>query len=172
VKTLAAAPTSRCTEDTIVAEVVIAAPRELVWRALTDGRLLATWWGSDDTYRATGDWQLDLRPGGHWECHGSAADGTRFSVGGAFVGISPTDRLVMNWEPSWDPTPPTTLDYELTDGASGTRLRLTHAGFAGYAASRDSHAKGWVRVLGWLAAFAERTATITDTTTFDRRATQ
>lgn len=150
-------PVSSCTADTIVAEVLIAAPRDLVWRSLTDGRLLSLWWGSDDTYHAN-EWNLDLRPGGRWECRGAGADGTPFSVGGDFVEISPPDRLVMTWKPSWDSTPPTTLDYELMDDSKGTRLRLTHTGFAGHDASRDSHANGWVRVLGWLATFAERRA--------------
>jgi hypothetical protein len=66
------APTTRCTSDAIVAEVTIAAPRDLVWRALTDGHLLAMWWGSEDTYRAAGDWKVDLRPGGRTRRDGCA----------------------------------------------------------------------------------------------------
>ena len=147
-------PTAQCTADTIVAEVVIAAPQASVWAALTDGKLLGTWWGSADTYRAS-DWRIDLRVGGKWECQGIAVDGSTFSTNGEFVTISPIDRLVMTWNTSWDPTPTTTIDYELSRDGNNTRLRLTHSGFAGHETSRDGHAQGWVRVLGWLTEFVE-----------------
>lgn len=149
------APTTSCTDDAIVAEVLIDAPRASVWAALTQARLLESWWGSPDTYRADG-WTLDLRAGGTWEARGTSIDGSKFSVGGEFVEVSPIDRLVMTWKPSWDPTPATTIDYTLSDEGKGTRLRMTHAGFRGYEQSRDNHSNGWKRVLGWLGEFAER----------------
>lgn len=150
-------PTTSCTEDTVLAEVLIDAPRSVVWAALTEARLLAAWWGSPDTYRAD-QWSIDLRVGGKWESRGTSVDGSQFSVAGEFVRISPVDRLVMTWKPSWVSTPPTTIDYALVDEGRSTRLRMTHSGFSGYAASRDNHASGWKQVLGWLGAFAERQA--------------
>jgi uncharacterized protein YndB with AHSA1/START domain len=78
------APTTSCTDDAVVAEVLISAPRAAVWAALTEARLLGSWWGSSDTYRAD-KWTLDVRPGGKWESQGTSIDGSTFSVGGEFV---------------------------------------------------------------------------------------
>jgi uncharacterized protein YndB with AHSA1/START domain len=151
------APSTSCTDDAIVAEVLINAPRASVWAALTQTRLLESWWGSPDTYRADG-WTLDLRAGGKWESRGTSVDGSKFSVCGEFVEVSPIDRLVMTWKPSWDPTPPTTINYQLSEEGAATRLRMMHTGFRGYEQSRDSHSNGWQRVLGWLGDFVERNA--------------
>lgn len=151
------APTTSCTDDAIVAEVLINGPRASVWAALTQARLLGSWWGSPDTYRAD-DWTLDLRAGGKWESRGTSNDGSTFSVGGEFVEVSPMDRLVMTWKPSWDSTPATTIRYALSDEGGATRLRMTHTGFRGYEQSRDNHSNGWKRVLGWLGEFVERQA--------------
>ena len=143
------------TEDTIVAEVLIDAPQSVVWASLTDARMLGSWWGSPETYRAD-KWTIDLRIGGKWASSGTANDGTTFGVHGEFVVIAPTNRLVMTWTPSWDASVTTTIDYTLTAEGSSTRLRLTHSGFAGHEASRDNHAYGWQTVLGWLGRFAEQ----------------
>jgi uncharacterized protein YndB with AHSA1/START domain len=146
------------TEDAIIAEVSINAPKSVVWLALTEPRMLASWWGSPETYRAD-SWTIDLRVGGKWSSRGTSNDGTAFGVDGEFVTINPTDRLVMTWVPSWDPASvTTTIDYQLFEEGRATRLRMTHAGFAGHAASRDNHAYGWERVLGWLGTYAERQA--------------
>lgn len=145
------------TEDTIVAEVMIDAPRSVVWSALTDPRMLGSWWGSPETYRAD-QWTIDLRVGGKWQSRGTSNDGSTFGVDGEFLEISPIDRLRMTWLPSWDTSATTQIEYTLADEAKGTRLRMVHSGFAGHAASRDNHAYGWARVLGWLGEFAERQA--------------
>jgi uncharacterized protein YndB with AHSA1/START domain len=147
------------TDDTIVAEVVINAPKRVVWAALTEARMLGSWWGSPETYRAD-QWTIDLRIGGKWSSRGTSHDGTTFGVDGEFVEITPMDRLAMTWTPSWDPGATTTIDYELREQGRATRLRMTHFGFAGRAASRDNHAYGWQRVLGWLGEFAERHADV------------
>ena len=143
------------TDDAIIDEVLIEAPKPVVWAALTEPRMLGSWWGSAETYRAD-KWTVDLRVGGKWSAAGVGNDGTTFSVSGEFVDIAPTDRLIMTWRPSWDSNVTTTIDYRLESHGAGTRLRLTHSGFAGHAASRDNHAYGWQRVLGWLGEFVER----------------
>ena|SRR5579872_6464377 len=152
-------PNTAGTEDAIVAEVLINAPQSVVWSALTEARLLGSWWGSPETYRAD-RWTIDLRVGGAWSSRGTSNDGTTFGVDGEFVEITPIRHLVMTWRPSWAPEVTTTVDYSLTAAGTGTRLRMTHSGFAGHAASRDNHAYGWQRVLEWLSAFAERQASV------------
>ena len=52
-------------QDAISLEVQIAAPRERVFRALTDPAQLMQWWGQKGMYHHT-RWTADLRPGGAW----------------------------------------------------------------------------------------------------------
>jgi uncharacterized protein YndB with AHSA1/START domain len=145
--------TATCTEDAVIATVDIDAPPDVVWAALTDGAQLAAWWGSDDMYR-THDWTVELRPGGRWRALATAAaGGPAMEVGGEFLEVTPPSRLAMTWNPSWEPVKNTRILYELSPQGDGTRLLLTHTGFAGHAQSRDGHAVGWQRVIGWLVAF-------------------
>jgi uncharacterized protein YndB with AHSA1/START domain len=139
---------------TVHAVVEIAAPPEKVFHALTDPRELAAWWGSDDTYRSF-DWQIELRTGGKWSCRTrNARDGGQMSVRGEYLVVEPPRLLVCTWLPSWENFAPTTIRYELEATAKGTRLSVTHTGFASRAAC-ESHAQGWTQVLAWLSRRAE-----------------
>ncbi len=135
------------------------APPERVFRALTDPAELAAWWGADDAYRSF-DWQVDLRVGDTYRSRQrSATDPTapETTVEGEYLVIDPPRLLVCTWRPSWEDVPETTIRYELTPtAAGGTRLVLTHTGFAGRAGACEDHARGWTAVLGWLHAYSER----------------
>jgi len=132
--------------------IVIRAPRERVFAALTDPRQLASWWGSEETYR-TSDWVVDLRPGGAWSCQAEGARG-RSTVRGAYRVVEPPSALELTWEPSWEGFATTTIRYELDVVPEGTRVRIRHWGFATSDACED-HARGWTRVFGWLAAWLD-----------------
>jgi uncharacterized protein YndB with AHSA1/START domain len=123
------------------ATVEIAAPPERVFRALTDPRELAAWWGSDDTYRSH-DWQIDARPGGAWSARTTDANGRVSTVRGEFIVVEPPRLLEYTWLASWDGFAPTTIRCELVavdvGGTPGTRLTLVHGGFGG----RTHAAKG------------------------------
>ena len=105
------------TKRSVLARVEIAAPPERVWKAITED--VASWWGSDETYRTTKH-TVDLRPGGAYRSDGIGADGNPFHVGGTVVGFHPPRRYVVTWEPSWSDEPPTTVTYQLESIASGT----------------------------------------------------
>ena len=133
----------------VKADVEIAAPPDAVFRALTDPGELAAWWGSPDAYR-THSWQVDLRVGGRWSCQAvDAKDGHVAHVRGEYLAIEPPRLLVFTWEPSWEDFARTTVRYDLSPMAAGTRLVVTHSGFAA-AKAAEGHEKGWGRVLGWL----------------------
>ena len=68
-------------QDTITAEIRIAAPPERVFAAITDPQQVTKWWGQQNMYTIT-HWQNDLRPGGKWRSEGSGADGKAFHVEG------------------------------------------------------------------------------------------
>lgn len=135
-------------EGVVLARVEIAAPPERVFQALTTEEL-TKWWGADDMYRTT-RFAIDLRPGGTWRTDGRGADGSDFHVEGEVLEVVPPKRLVQTWKPSWEPGPATTIVYTLEPIDGGTRVTVRHSGFVD-PSSCDSHANGWMRVLGWLA---------------------
>jgi uncharacterized protein YndB with AHSA1/START domain len=135
-------------EGKIVASVEVEASPEAVFRAISSDEI-CQWWGSDDSYRVV-NWVGDVRPGGKWQADTRSADGSReMIVRGEFLTVDPPRVLIHTWLPSWDGSVETTVRYELTPTANGTRVDVTHSGFIEAAAQRD-HAEGWKRVLGWL----------------------
>ena len=81
------------TEGVILASVEVAAAAERVFRALTDPKELARWWGSSEAYRAD-EWTADFRVGGRWRARGRNVDGRPFSVEGEFLEIEPPRKVV------------------------------------------------------------------------------
>jgi uncharacterized protein YndB with AHSA1/START domain len=142
------------TEGTIIATVVIDAPIERVFAALTVPEELARWWGSDDTYRAT-DWESDLRVGGRWRSAGRSKDGQPFEVEGEYLELDPPRKLVQSWKPSWDGGHATTVTFRLDKVEEATRVTVHHQGFVGRPEACESHGQGWERVLGWLAGYLQ-----------------
>jgi uncharacterized protein YndB with AHSA1/START domain len=145
----------------IVGDIVIEAPPEVVFESLVNPVELAEWWGQDGVYR-TRDWKVDLRPGGKRSCNAVSASGAAMTVTGEHLEIDPPRTLVHTWKPSWEPTlPVTTIRYSLTAVPEGTLLHIEHTGFdADHVKSQEGHREGWMRVLGWLSAYAcERQAT-------------
>lgn len=72
---------------------VFDAPRELVFKAFTDPRLVAQWWGPK--YFDNPLVELDVRPGGRLLIHMRAPDGTIYPDTGTFREIVPPERLVF-----------------------------------------------------------------------------
>jgi uncharacterized protein YndB with AHSA1/START domain len=170
------------TLDAVHADIEIAAPPEDVFQALTDPEQLAAWWGSEETYR-TRDWQIDARPGGAWSARTTDSSGRDGTVHGRYLAVDAPRLLECTWQASWDDLAPTRIRYELTpamvDGVSGTRLIVTHTGFADVvsaAASGVTQALGWAGTLETLARYmsghtrsSSRTSPITIRSTRYRR---
>jgi uncharacterized protein YndB with AHSA1/START domain len=134
--------------STVHANLFLAAPRERVFRALTDAKRLAQWWGSPELYR-TFDWKIDLRPGGAWGCQVDNPATPGQSVRGEYRVVEPPRLLEYTWCASWDGFTITLIRIELEMEGAGTRLVMRHSGFATPEACRG-HTAGWERVLGWL----------------------
>lgn len=159
-------------QDTVIAEIFIAAPPERVFQAITDPAQLSQWWGQSTVYRIV-ERTADLRVGGRWWCAGLGADGTRFTVDGECLEIDPPRRLVHTWIPSYRDGLKTVVSWELEPetvhglhpsgprkAGTGTRVRLRHKGFAGDAKALTGHSDGWKRVFAWLAAYVEHGETV------------
>ena len=98
--------------------------------------------------------ESDLRVGGKWRSEGKNASGGSFAVWGEYTRIEPPNVLAFTWEHDWDSGPVTNVLIELSRTASGTRVKVTHSGFASEA-TRDDHKNGWGRVLAWLRRYLE-----------------
>ncbi|HVO62628.1 MAG TPA: SRPBCC domain-containing protein [Terriglobales bacterium] len=146
-------------QDTVTAEIRIAAPPERVFAAITDPQQVTKWWGQQNMYKIT-HWQNDLRPGGKWRSEGSGADGKVFHVEGEYVEVDPPRLLIHTWNPSYRDLPTTVVRWELQEYKGGTLVKLTHSGFGGHADAAKDHSQGWTRVLVWMEAFVEDGATV------------
>ena len=76
------------------------APREIVFRAMTDPALLSKWWGPR-RYRTVVD-TMDVRPGGKWRMRNIGADGEH-AFRGEFREVTPPERIVWTFE--YEPLP-------------------------------------------------------------------
>ena len=159
-------------QNTVVAEIFIAAPPARVFEAITDPEQTARWWGQGGLYRLT-ETRADLRAGGKWFSAGVGVDGTAFHVEGEYLEVDPPRRLVHTWIGSYSGSLKTVVSWELepTDvhglhpggprkAGTGTLLRVRQEGFATAPQAAAGHAEGWKRVLGWLIGFVERGETV------------
>jgi uncharacterized protein YndB with AHSA1/START domain len=167
-------PTTKVTPDnnTVLAEIFIAAPPDRVFQALTDPVRMPQWWGSKGMYRIT-ECAGDVRPGGKWHTVGVGNDGTAFRIDGEYLEIDRPRLLVYTWLATFAGMLKTTVrfDLELRDVhglqhqgpqrvGTGTFLKVRHDGFAGNVEAAKAHSEGWLRVLGWLQGFVEKGQTL------------
>ena len=145
-------------QDSVTADIHVAAPAERVFAAITDPKQVGLWWGDCSMYRAN-KWQTDLRKGGKWRTDGKGADGREFYVGGEYLEIDPPRLLVHTWVSSYMPEK-TIVRWELTPEKGGTRVVVHHSGFAGNVEQAKSHGQGWFRVLGWMQGYVDRGETV------------
>lgn len=144
-------PTS--VNDTIVQEIMIQAPAERIFEALTNPAQRIEWWGAEGRFQTT-HMESDLRPGGKWMMRGNGVGGRPFTVVGEYRQIEPPRLLIFTWLPDWQGEDLETLvRFELTENSGLTTVRLTHSGLR-TEISRLSH-KGWPQILTWLRAYAE-----------------
>jgi uncharacterized protein YndB with AHSA1/START domain len=80
-------------------ERVFDAPRDRVWRALTEPELVAQWWGRGNKLVVE---RMELERGGHWRFV-EHSDGQQHGFEGRFREVTPPSRLSMTFE--WDGMP-------------------------------------------------------------------
>lgn len=141
-----------------VTERTFKAPRDLVWKAWTDPKLLAEWYGPGVE---TIIHEFDLRPGGVWRNEMKKGDFSMCSKI-TFQEVTPPEKLVWHnsstdadWNiaanpmmPDWPKTILTTITFE--EKEEGTHMRLTWEPFeatdaeiACFAGAMDGFGKGW-----------------------------
>jgi uncharacterized protein YndB with AHSA1/START domain len=107
-------------------ERVFTASRDRVWRAFTDPKQLAQWWGRGNKVVVE---RMEVARGGHWRFIEHAPEGLQ-GFEGRYREVTPMDRIVQTFE--WDGMPGhvsvTTMTFEdLGDGRTRiTTLSLFH----------------------------------------------
>jgi uncharacterized protein YndB with AHSA1/START domain len=88
------------TDREIRIERVFDAPRERVWRAFTDPRLVAQWWGRGNRLVIE---RMEVERGGHWRYVEHGPDGVH-GFEGRYREVAPPERLVQTfgWENGLD----------------------------------------------------------------------
>jgi uncharacterized protein YndB with AHSA1/START domain len=72
------------------------APRELVFKAMTDPALIPQWWGP--RYLTTEIDKLDARPGGQWRYIQRNAEGNEFAFHGVYHEVLAPERIIDTFE--------------------------------------------------------------------------
>ncbi len=88
------AETTKFGEGTVVITRVFDAPRELVWQAWTDPKMLAQWFGPRGFTSSVPEW--DLRVGGALRIVMHGPDGNDYPMKGAFREVVKPERLVFS----------------------------------------------------------------------------
>jgi len=156
--------------DRIEKKIVLKAPREKVWRAISDSRQFGAWFGADlDGPFVAGEWltgriaptRMDPEIAKLQEPH--AGMPFAFHVDG----VESHRRISFRWHPyplaqaaDLAREPMTTITFELEDADKGTRVTITESGFDQLeAARRDAaHAAndaGWDHQLRLLRKFVD-----------------
>jgi uncharacterized protein YndB with AHSA1/START domain len=75
------------------------APRDVVFKAMTNPDLISRWWGPR-RYTTTVD-KMDVRPGGAWRFIMREPDGRETGFRGEYREVVPPERIVQTFE--WEP---------------------------------------------------------------------
>lgn len=87
------------TDREIRVERIFNASREHVWRAFTDPKLVAQWWGRGNKLVIE---RMEVERGGHWRYVEHAPDGVH-GFEGRYREVTPPERIVRTFE--WDGMP-------------------------------------------------------------------
>lgn len=121
---------------------IIPAPRAAVYRALSDPRQLAKWWGPHGFTAPSVD--FDPTVDGGYRIAMQPPDGDLFHLSGEFREVDPPETLAYTFR--WDPPDPddreTLVTLSLRELGERTAVLLTQSGFA-TEQRRALHDQGW-----------------------------
>jgi uncharacterized protein YndB with AHSA1/START domain len=130
--------------EDVQAVIEVAAPREQVWRALTDPKLVAQWMGCLG-FRALPGHVFHLQPNRERREAGDVTD----AIACRLQILDAPRRLAFTW--TFPDTDDTQVSIRLTRIPGGTHVRLVHTGWDQFeeqetAAMREGLARAWHHV--------------------------
>jgi uncharacterized protein YndB with AHSA1/START domain len=133
---------------------VLAAPRERIFRTLTEPAELVTWWGPHGF--TTPEAELNLNVGGSYRLAMQPPEGDLFHLSGEFLEIDPPSRLVytFHWEEPDPDDRETIVMLSLAAVGNATEVTLTQGEFA-TEARLALHRSGWTDSFEKLREFVE-----------------
>ena len=112
-----------------------------VWRAWTDPKALAQWFGpAPEGVVSVAD--MDVRVGGHYHIVFGVPGGEQHDVSGVYQEVVRNHKLVFSWGWKTMPERVSLVTIALQPSGTGTELTFVHEKFYDQAA-RDSHNEGW-----------------------------
>ena len=131
--------TNIATKRSLVIEREMPHPPEKVWRALTEGKLIDEWLMKNDFQPVVGHrFQFRATPVPNW-------DGV---IKGEVLAVEPNARLAYTWASMGMES---VVTWTLSPSASGTHVRMEHAGFPSEESASYKGAKyGWTSFIGKL----------------------
>jgi len=112
------------------------APRELVFKAITDPQLIPQWWGP--RYLSTEVDLMDARPGGQWRFINRDAQGAAYAFHGVYHEVLAPERIIDTFEfEGLLETGHVTLETMRLEALPGARTRLTVQSVFQSVADRD-----------------------------------
>ncbi len=122
--------------DRIERRILLRAPRSRVWRALTDSREFAAWFGVTST--------ATFAPGARIREHVQIKGYEHLMWDVVIEEMIPERRFSWRWHPGSEPAvpnePTTLVVFELEDAPGGTLLTVVETGFDGLPAARHDKA--------------------------------
>jgi uncharacterized protein YndB with AHSA1/START domain len=117
------------------------APRELVFKAITDPQLIPQWWGP--RYLSTEVDKMEVRAGGEWRFINRDARGNAYAFHGVYHEVLAPERIIDTFEFEGLPeTGHVTLETMKLEALPGGRTRLTTQSVFQSVADRDGMLQG------------------------------
>lgn len=146
--------------DSVIGEILIAAPGERVFQALTDRKQVMVWWTHPDCLIE--DFSMELKRGGRWiydtqQSKININGVTQFHCEGEVLEYDPPRALAYMWIANWhdNKSRRTVVRWELMPESGSTLVRVTHSGLAAERVAREDYTSGWLGVLDTLKNFVE-----------------
>jgi uncharacterized protein YndB with AHSA1/START domain len=117
----------------IVTERVFDAPRDRVYEAFTDPKLIPQWWGLRSTTTKVD--QMDVTPGGSWRFVEVNEDGSETGFRGTYREVEPPERIVYTFE--WEGMPGHVVVDSVVFEDLGDRTKVTNTSLFHTTEERD-----------------------------------
>jgi uncharacterized protein YndB with AHSA1/START domain len=110
----------------------LAAPRELVFEAITRPEHFAVWFGTAQVEVPQETLSMDVRPGGAFRAVMHLPDGNLIHWSGTYLAVDPPSHLAMTLtdQPGEDPGLPVLFDLDVVGGGTQLTIRQDRSDFS------------------------------------------